>query len=532
MFTTDTASDYADLLDRLHTFLTAKGSAFGLTYAGTGDGTLTAYSGGASSVAETFTITATSSTSFNVVGSVSGSIGPATVGTPFAHAKIEFLISAGGTAFVAGDEFELATAPPWTSKRKALGCRVTATQGNAGPFGVQNIVDGKKVVSTQCWQVTSPVTVPQDVEVEFFEAETIETYQMGALMSSYYSSLPYAWTLQYWDGDSWEDLDTQSGHNDWTEEVVKTFEISSPVSATKYRLHITETNSSSRLRLGLLRLLRTDGVDAAFSQTIWEAPGNDGDSEILVGVHLFERQDADYFNWEIGAFDAFAAGTQWRDQAGHHSRLYLPLWDESIPYWFIADGRHVIVVAKLNTQYEVAYLGLIDSYFSPSQWPYPIALGGSLAFEAEIPDWDDDAWRWSNASLQHRAFTHSDPGDGDNDDVGSYQMRARDLSGGWYGFAGLWNDNGCSGSSGMNLIWPYCCGLELLDANRDGGYLLLPVMLMAQTPNTLGELAGVACVTGQGLTDETLIQDGALDWIVFHDTFRTDRDDFFAVKLD
>ena len=62
MFTSGTADNYADLLDRLHTFLTAKGSAFGLTYSGTGDGTLTGYSGGASSVAETFTITATSAT--------------------------------------------------------------------------------------------------------------------------------------------------------------------------------------------------------------------------------------------------------------------------------------------------------------------------------------------------------------------------------------------------------------------------------------------------------------------------------------
>ena len=103
MWMSGTAADYLDLLDKLNDFLTLKGSAFGLSYAGTGNGTFTAYSGGASSVAETFTITATSATNWTVVGSVSGSIGPATTGTPFAHAKLAFTITAGGTAFVAGD---------------------------------------------------------------------------------------------------------------------------------------------------------------------------------------------------------------------------------------------------------------------------------------------------------------------------------------------------------------------------------------------------------------------------------------------
>ena len=59
MFSIGTATDYNDLLERLNTFLTAKGSAFGLAYSGSGDGRLTDYSGGPSSVAETFTITAT-----------------------------------------------------------------------------------------------------------------------------------------------------------------------------------------------------------------------------------------------------------------------------------------------------------------------------------------------------------------------------------------------------------------------------------------------------------------------------------------
>jgi hypothetical protein len=105
MFEIDTASDYRDLLERLNTFLTATGSAFGLTYQGTGDGAITGYKGGASSVSEVFTLHATSSSNFTVVGSVSGSQAAATVGTPYTGALIQFTINAGSVAFVSGDEF-------------------------------------------------------------------------------------------------------------------------------------------------------------------------------------------------------------------------------------------------------------------------------------------------------------------------------------------------------------------------------------------------------------------------------------------
>jgi len=532
MFETGTATDYIDLLDRLNTFLTAKGSAFGLSYSGTGDGELTGYSGGASSVAETFKITATSPTSFDVVGSVSGSIGPATVGTPFVHARIEFLISAGGAAFVAGDEFTISTAPKWTTHRKTFGARVLATQENSGPTAAQNLVDGKTGLSAMIWNVPAPVTLPQIVEFTFFEAETIYSYQMASFSSSGYTNMPKSWTFEYWDGDSWEILDTVSGYTGWTPTGIVTFPVSVPAAATKYRLNITEL-ASTTLLIGAVRLLRSDDVDAAFSQVVWQAPGNDGDSEILCGAHAFERQDADYFNWELSAQDGYVASAMWREQTGHQGKCFVPLWDASIPYWFIANGRRAIVVAKIDIQYEVAYLGLHDPYFSPGQLPYPMALGGSMAFGQTIPNWDSTSWRWNNAGTQHRAFTHADPGNPSTLYPENLQMRARLWDGSWLGFEATVQDSIASTpDASRGVIWPYRCGLSLLDPNVDGSYSLWPVMLNAAGPNTLGQLSGVACVSGQGVTAETLIRIGSINWMVLPNINRTDRDDFFAVALD
>lgn len=533
MFSTGTATDYIDLLDRLDTFLTAKGSAYGLAYSGTGNGLLTGLSGGADSVAETFTLTATSSTSFDVVGSLAGSIGPATVGTPFAHAKLEFLISDGSTDFEAGDAFTLSTAPKWTSLRRALGCRVTATQVNTGQYAAQNLVDGKSASdATRGWQVSSPITIPQDVELEFFTAETIASYQIAAFTASA-GNAPSAWTLDYWDGDEWVTLDTRSSQT-FTEHEVKTFTISSPVSATIYRLHITTIPFTNLLVLGAVRLLQSTGVDAAFSQMIWQAPGNDGDSEILCGVHAFEREDADYFNWELAAFDGFQAASLFYAQAGAQTKLYLPLWDDVIPYWFVADGRRVVIIAKVGAQYETAIMGLLDPYFSPEQLPYPMALGGSLALGGSPPTWQSTNFRFSNSTSAHRAFTHADT-QGEtppNLTAEDSQMRVRGLDGVWAPYEGTNNDGVGAPASYKHLILPYRCGLAQLDPNRDGSYALWPVMLCHSAPNTWGQLPGVSCITGQGITAETLVRRGAVDWIVLPNISRTDRNDFLAIALD
>lgn len=74
-------------------------------YTGTGNGTITEVEGGPDAVAEDITITMSGATQGAVVGSVSGSLGTATVGTKFTSSKISFLLTAGSVAFVNLDAF-------------------------------------------------------------------------------------------------------------------------------------------------------------------------------------------------------------------------------------------------------------------------------------------------------------------------------------------------------------------------------------------------------------------------------------------
>jgi hypothetical protein len=77
--------------------------------ANTGNGTCTQVYGGPDAVAENITLTFSNATTAAVVGSVSGALGTATVGTLFSNANVEFMLTAGSTAWVNTDTIVIVT---------------------------------------------------------------------------------------------------------------------------------------------------------------------------------------------------------------------------------------------------------------------------------------------------------------------------------------------------------------------------------------------------------------------------------------
>lgn len=528
MFEIGTASDYRDLLAKLDTFLTATGSAFGLTYAGTGNGTVTGLKGGTAALAQTITLTATSATSFNVLGSVSGSLGTATVGTPYSDTRVAFTLNAGGTAFVAGDVFTFQTAPKWTGRRQLPGATLALSAGagsggSSGQFSYENVLDGKSATDTaRHWLLG---VLPKPLEFTFPAAITVVEYEIFQTAAGY--GYPTAWTFEYWNGSSWVVLDTRSSQV-FTAGQLRVFTIASPVSAARYRLNLTAATSTAAI--GAVRLhTSAGGLDVAAPQWIWEAPGNDGAGAFLVGARSFYRGDVGYYDWELVAMDGFNATQAFFAQSNVQRGLFVPLQNSSIPYWFVADGRRAIMVAKVSgAQYETAYLGCLEPFFTPAQLPYPLALGGSLALGDTLPNWDSTTYLASNATVRHRAFTHSDSSP--SSATGYAQMRARRPDGAWAPFFATNNDGQVTEASGW--IWPYYGGATNVDPCIDGSYALFPVSLVDSPPNTLGQLAGVSFVTGRGLTAESAIVVGPITHLAIPNVNRTDPNDFLAVRLD
>ena len=527
------ASDYLDLLDKLETFLTATGSAFGLTYAGTGTGVLSAYKGGASSVAETFTITATSATNFTVVGSTSGSIGPATVGTPFSHAKIAFLISAGGTAFIAGDVFTLATAPKWTLKRgvptvsqtrwrvfiagvvfPGFPPRIARIEMMTTPGGADQVAGA--TVSASSSSGSHPATDAQDTNVAtywectttsgWYEAlfgagKTIKelaiTYAAGQANSD---NAPIDFRLEYFDGTAWQLASSWRNETAWT--------------------------------AGERRVYRV-------AERIFQAPGNDGTSQIFVGVLPLENAAASWYNWRVNGFTAFDASSEFYSQPGSISNVdpygpMVPLSNTAIGYWFIANGRRVMGVMKVGANYECFYLGLIAPYMSPGQWPLPILVGGSLWFEDE-PVFSSALYQSGTSHARHTSFVLPfTPQYVAGGIALQSSARIRKPDGVWRGFVArsdtydVPNDPTIKGR-----VWPYYNGFRNLKPDMDGTYPLFSVIYLDEAVDNLwGQPDGIRAVPGTSLAPEAALTNGIENWVAFPDVNRSTAGDFFAMRMD
>lgn len=389
-----TASNFADLLNQLDTFLTSTGMALTPIYTATGNGAISA-KGGSASVAELITITFTSATAFGVVGSVSGSLGTGTVGTPFTSTKANFTISPGGTAFVNGDVIAFSVAPPWTSLRRSSG-----------------------------------------------------------------------------------------------------------------------------------------------SEMIWQAPGNGGVDQIIVGARCFSNVGGDYYNWRLGGFTAFNSGQTFQQQVGYVGGLnqanpspVMQLWNSTIPYWFIANGRRVIVIAKISGVYSSCYLGFMNTYIAPGTFPYPLVVGGSIAWNdgAEPSETGGDSrWRWSYTGAETSVWAKGYLGGLTSDRTSTLRLRLP--NGEWRGFSGSWNE------ASFGKLFPMAAANYNsydLRSNLDGSYSLLPVVLWDVSPqaNQYGELDGVFDVTGFGNGAENTVTINGVAHLVVQNLFRNGRADYYAVRL-
>jgi len=126
-----------------------------------GNGTVSGLGATAATVGQTITMTATSATQFAVVGSVSGALGTATVGTPFTSGQINFTINAGSTAFAAADTITVPTTPLTVANVKAIPITGFADGASNQNFN-WNTLSGTTPEITQVAAASSTSSIGQD----------------------------------------------------------------------------------------------------------------------------------------------------------------------------------------------------------------------------------------------------------------------------------------------------------------------------------------------------------------------------------
>ncbi len=525
---TGTAANYLDLLDRLDAFLASAGHAWGVAYAGVGNGRLNAYRGTATSVAETWTLTATSPTAFSVTGAVSGAQAAATVGTAYAAARIAFTIVAGSTAFVAGDQFTLNTSAPWTR------LRYVGSIGDVSRFG------------TGTWSATEPASrafdglasasahqaiataFPSQLVVQMHRASEVRQFALTCGDSAAHG--PRDFTLERSaDGAIWTAVQSWSAQT-WTIAwQTRLYDVATPPGAHLWwRLNITAPQGGqTTVRVGELELRehadRTWALDDRF-EFGWAAPGSGGGA-VHVGGALARDTGLDIHNWRLSCWRFHDANLSTLAQVGASPVANLALHNTAIPYWFVANARRVVVAARVSTVYQLAYLGLGLPYEPPSAHPWPGVCAGT----------DEALRRWSATDTSHRLCFM--PGDGMHalypDNVWR-RVRNRTPGSGDDGF-----DETASGK-----VWPAARNSSgdvqsLLRGRLDGGQVLLPCTIVhAVSPvfHMWGELDGLFWTSGFGNSAESLIRADhggyGYDHLVLNNVFRTAVEHWGAVRLD
>jgi hypothetical protein len=271
------------------------------------------------------------------------------------------------------------------------------------------------------------------------------------------------------------------------------------------------------------------GTASSTSPTLyscWKAPGNDGESAIYVAVRRIMDVTGDYDNLRLNGYIAYDPGLHFYAQPGGMTSRgpLLPLLRVgSMPYWIAANGRRVVIVVKTSTRYMSAYLGLITPYLNPSALPYPLLIGGCMAYSSAPSDTSTN-WRWSATGTNISAFPKSAGGS----TLENNTCRFRRPDGVMNAMSWISRYAGLSGG----LLTPNSSiGLDLR-AGLDGSYPILPVVLSEDAPsNVWGELDGVGYVSGHANTAENTVAQNRIQWLVVQDVGRTSKENYFAVKL-
>ncbi len=270
---------------------------------------------------------------------------------------------------------------------------------------------------------------------------------------------------------------------------------------------------------------------AAGDEMIAHGPGLSGDIDTYIGIKLENGTigAGDFYNWLLQGFTGYSGGDNFGDQPGAMDVIYPPhvlLWNNPIDYWFFANGRRIIVVANVGgTVYEMCYLGLLLPYATPTQYPYPLVVGGTWG----QPDGTDG--RYSDVTVKHSAFF---------DDRNTAQNYA--LSGilkVMYGTIWASYNNGMLSTFSERYVNPWGryftsheVAWQALRGQLDTGYTLFPVVVVNRDPAIamLGEMHGVYGVA----TDTPVVLDeitiDAEEYIVFPNVFRTSAYSYCAIK--
>lgn len=426
--------------------------------------------------------------------------------------------------------------------------------------------------STGTWTAGSNVTW------RFRQAREVKTVRLQAAIYATFAQYMFKnFRLQYSDdGSAWTTALTVSSTPNYSAAEWRDFAVPGTPGAHEYWRILQDTvQTGTQVAWSAMVLLEADGTVANQfgSEVLFKARGNAGADAIYTGIRSEYDDTAGWYNLFLNGYTGYDPSEQsWFRQPGAlpgfesgSSRVVpmVPCWNSAMPYWFAASGRSFRMGVKVSTVYEGAYLGFILPWATPGQYPYPLAVGGSMA-PSDVANDRSSLWRYSATSPRHGVF----PGPGISREDGyssndpypnwsSLYLRLPDgtwkafqnrvatgtdpeaIQGPTFSSSSPYNVNGGSPCS----AWPHCVnassggwnsGMKPWRECLGGGYLFQPVILLAGVagPQVYGEFEGVYAVSGyQNGAENTSTVDGT-PVVIMQNAYRTTVHEFWAMSLD
>lgn len=377
--------------------------------------------------------------------------------------------------------------------------------------------------------------------------------------------------LQYSDsGTTWTTALTVSSNPTYFPAEEKTFTVpGSPGAKTYWRVVVdrkTNGSASGGLVWKSLLLVGASGeiVNHFGSEVILKAPGMSGAEAVYTGLRSEYDLSNGWYNLFVNGYTGFdpnekswfehpGALPHWRSPAASMDVPMVPCWDQPMAYWFAASGRSFRFGVKVSTSFEGGYLGHILPYASPSQYPYPLAVGGSLV---PAPGSRGTAWRYSHNHTMHSVFPipgcASSPASTTENVSTTLYLRTPDGVWGYVGGrAGAGDPNALLAmTQGTNPpfpaagmwrgVWPASARAAGANGSRrdyrevlGGGYIMQPLIIHQRgpIPAVWGELEGCFAISGfSNAAENTTVLDG-ITHVVLQNVARTEVHEYWALAL-
>ena len=264
-----------------------------------------------------------------------------------------------------------------------------------------------------------------------------------------------------------------------------------------------------------------------------QAPGNGASSRVYLNIATEHDEGNAYYSWKMYGATGYDSGEAYGSMPGAGGPVHFNLWQNSIGYWFYANDRRVIVVAKVSTNYMSMYAGFFLPFALPTEYPFPYALIASYP-DFTAPD-------INNA----RNSMIADPG---ADGAAWYRRRTTET---WVKLENQANSStSIAPKTGQRaFVWPHKTGRTQVsgtgnNANYWGpnGFHAMKLNYESESPlmqchiidlddfTCVGGLEGVYSTTGFNRSTEQVITVGSRTFRLFQRAFRNQAGDFFVVE--